>query len=59
MHRFNFRKDNLYNTILPKYGLGVDPDYKKESEKWMVERLSTVKPVTKVYDAGHIKWVLE
>ena len=59
MHRFNFRKDNLYNNILPKYGIEVDPDYLKESERWMVEKLNLIKPVRKLFDAWHLKWILK
>lgn len=57
-HRFNFRKDKLYNEILPKHNITVSDNYKEESEQWMIQKLNEVKYIHKVYDAGHIKWIL-
>jgi len=59
MHRFNFRKNNLYDKILPERWIEVNQDYKKESENWMVQKLiDNWYEVNKVFDAWHLKWFL-
>lgn len=59
-HRFNFRKDNLYNKYLPERWIVVDEDYTKESERWMVQKLNDHwYPINKVFDCGHIKWSMD
>lgn len=58
-HRFNFRKDNLYNNILPKYWISVSDNYKKESEIGMIQKLNdNWHSITKIFDCGNIKWLL-
>jgi len=58
-HRFNFRKDNFYNNILPKYWIEVSSNYKEESESWMIKKLNSFKPIHKIYDCWNIKWILK